>query len=89
LSVLVTIPGMVATAFVVALVLGALMPARWKTIGWVLPLLAAAYTALRLATDHGSAGWSDILFAALWAAIGAFPGAAIGSWLYSRFRRSA
>ena len=90
MSFLLSIEGMLAAAFVVALVLGILFPKRWKTTAWVLTGLAAAYAAVRLTfAAPGSAHVSDIIFAALWAALGAFPGAALGSWLQRRFRRSA
>jgi hypothetical protein len=91
LSFLLTIEGMIATAFVIAGVMGILLPKRWKTIGWVLPMLAAAFAAVRLVSlaDHRSREGLDIPFAALWAALGAYPGAALGSWLHRRFIRSA
>jgi hypothetical protein len=79
LSLLLTIPGMIGTSFILGLLLGVLLPRRWKTIGWVLAALAALYAAV-----HHSTEWADVFFAALWAAIGAFPGAALGSWLRQR-----
>jgi uncharacterized membrane protein YfcA len=88
LSFLLTLYGMIGTAFVLALVLGFLLPKRWKTIGCVLPALAAAFAAVRLASGQSNEV-TDIVFAALWAAIGAFPGAALGAWLHTRFSRSA
>jgi hypothetical protein len=87
LSFLLTIQGMIATAFVAGLVIGILLPRRWKTFGWGVPIAAAVFAAIRL--TQGSAEVSDILFAALWAALGGFPGAALGSWLRTRFDRSA
>ena len=90
MSFLITIEGMLAAAFVVALVLGIILPKWWKTVGWVLPLLAAIFAAIRLttSTEHSSTEGLDIPFAALWAALGAYPGAALGSWLHRRFSRS-
>ena len=87
MSFLLTLPGMVATGFVAGLILGMAFANQWKTVGCALTALAAAFAAVRLVTAPGSQLF-DIFFAALWAAIGAFPGAAVGSWIYSRLRRS-
>jgi hypothetical protein len=89
LSFLLTLQGMIATAFAVAFLLGLLLPNRWKTIGWAVAALAAAFAAVRLAVSADrSLRILDIGFAALWAALGAFPGAALGSWIHRRFSRS-
>ena len=88
MSFLLTLPGMVVTGFVAALILGMVFARHWKAVGCALTALAAAFAAVRLVTAPGSQLF-DIFFAALWAAIGAFPGAAIGSWIYRRFRPSA
>jgi len=91
LSFLLTIEGMIAAAFVLGLILGFLLPSRWKSIGWGLAILAASFAAVRLTSlpDHQSTQVLDIAYAALWAALGAFPGAALGSWVHRRFKRSA
>jgi uncharacterized membrane protein YfcA len=90
LTFLLTIEGMVAAAFVFGLVLGFLLPSRWKLIGGGLAVLAAAFAAVRLASlaDHQSTEVFDIAYAALWGALGAFPGAALGSWVHRRLKRS-
>ena len=87
MSFLLSIEGMIAAAFVAGLVLGLAFSNRWKTVGWGLTGLAAAYAMVRLATHQANV--PDIFFAAMWAAIGAFPGAALGSWIYRRFKRAA
>jgi uncharacterized membrane protein YfcA len=87
LSFLLTIEGMLAACFVVAVILGLLLPDRWKTVGWALTALAAAYAAVRAILGAGQL--TDIFFAALWAALGAFPGAALGSWVRRRFKPPA
>jgi uncharacterized protein YneF (UPF0154 family) len=87
LSFLLTIEGMLTTAFVAGLVLGFFLPRHWKATGWVLAGLAGLFAAIRLAEQQSTQA-TDILFAALWAAIGAFPGAALGSWIARRLRRS-
>ena len=87
MSFLLTIEGMLATCFVVAVVLGLMLPNRWKAVGWGLTALAAAYAAVRVAVSAGQV--VDIPYAALWAALGAFPGAALGCWVHRRFKRSA
>jgi hypothetical protein len=79
LSFLLTIPGMIAAAFIAGVVLGALLHKKWKLAGWAVTALAALFAAV-----HHSTEWMDIFFAALWAAIGAFPGAALGGWLRRR-----
>jgi hypothetical protein len=77
---------MIGAALVVALVLAFLFPSRWKVIGLALAVAAALFAAVRMV--GGSATGLDILFAALWAALGAFPGAALGRWLGERTRAS-
>jgi hypothetical protein len=71
LSFLLTLQGMIATAFVVALLLGLLLPNRWKTIGWALAAVAAGFAAVRLtvSADQPCKFWiSDmLLFGRLWA----------------------
>jgi hypothetical protein len=86
LSFLLSLQGMIAAAFVAGFAVGILLPKRWKTFAWAVPIAAALFAAVRL--THGSADPSDILFAALWAALGSFPGAALGSWIRRRFSRS-
>jgi prolipoprotein diacylglyceryltransferase len=88
LSFLLGIGGMIGAAFVVALVLAFLLPNRWITIGWVLAALAAAFAAVRQVTDPRAAEIVDIPYAALWAALGAFPGAALGSAVHKLLKRS-
>jgi uncharacterized membrane protein YfcA len=88
LSFLLSIEGMLGTAFVAGLVLGFLLPMHWKAVAAALTALAAAYAAVRIIAGEASSAL-DIIFAALWAAIGAFPGAALGSWISGRLRRSA
>jgi hypothetical protein len=90
LTFLLSIEGMVTAAFVVGLVLGFLLPSQWKLIGGGLAILAAAFAAVRLTSlaDHQSTEVLDIAYAALWAALGAFPGAALGSWVHRLFGRS-
>jgi uncharacterized membrane protein YfcA len=89
LSFLLTLQGMIATAFVVALLLGLLLPNRWKTIGWALAAVAAGFAAVRLTVSADQPlQILDIGYAALWAALGGFPGAALGSWIHRRFRGS-
>lgn len=87
MSFLLSLPGMVGAAFVVALVLGWLLPERWKAVACVLAILAALFAVARIV--FAGAAVTDVLFAALWAAVGAFPGGAVGSWAYRRFSRSA
>jgi hypothetical protein len=90
LTFLLSIEGMITAAFVVGSVLGFLLPSRWKLIGCGLAVLAAAFAAVRLTSlaDHQSTEVWDIAYAALWAALGAFPGAALGSWVHRLFGRS-
>jgi uncharacterized membrane protein YfcA len=87
LSLLLSIQGLLTSAFIAGLILAFLLPARWKLVGCALAALAACFAAIRLIV--GSAEAADIPFAALWAALGAFPGAALGRWLGNRFSRSA
>jgi len=77
---------MIAAAFVAGFAVGILLPKRWKTFAWGVPIAAALFAGVRL--TQASAGASDLLFAALWAALGGFPGAALGSWIHRRFSRS-
>jgi uncharacterized membrane protein YjjP (DUF1212 family) len=86
LSFLLGIPGMLTSSFVAGLILALMLPGRWKLVGCALAALAAVFAATRFIL--GSAQATDIPFAALWAALGAFPGAALGSWLRSRFTPS-
>jgi hypothetical protein len=90
LTFLLSIEGLLTAAFVVGLVLGFLLPSRWKLIGGGLAVLAAAFAAVRLTSlaDHQSTDVLDIAYAALWGALGAYPGAALGSWIHRRFNRS-
>lgn len=87
MSFLLSLPGMVGSAFVVALILGWLLAERWKTVACVLAILAALFAVARIVI--AGAAVTDVLFATLWAAVGAFPGAALGSWVRRRFTGSA
>ena len=87
MSFLLSIEGMLASCFLVGLAAGAAMPKRWKTAGWGVTALAAAFAAVHVAV--AGTPLTDVLYAALWAALGAFPGAAGGSWIRRRVSRSA
>ena len=85
MSFLLTIQGLLATGLVAGLLLGFAIPARWKLSALVITALAAAFAAVRIVlTNQAATEALDIFFAALWGALGAFPGAAAGSWLRNK-----
>jgi hypothetical protein len=91
LSFVLTIQGLIAGSFVAALILGLIFSGRWKLAGCGLPILVGAAVAVWLTnlTVHHSTESLEIPFSAFWSFLGAFPGAALGSWLHRRFSRSA